>query len=692
MPNPDLKIDLDPASGEMRLSFKGKIVLEHSSRLPCVELAHADPDFRMNPRYISYYKLKNRVSSRRPLVAVEKVSSGEDMAIVFDRLLRLQARVVDGRLELVPELIEEARKSTVSYNHFTINIKADDSEAVYGCGEQFSFLNLRGRHVPLWTQEPGIAKNHSIFKYLADALMGAGGEWWTTYYPQPTFVSSRNYFVHVETYAFADFDFRGTSSHALHVNEIPKRIFIDVQGSAPAVLASLTGYLGRQRPLPDWVLDGAWLGIVGGLDKSDPNSVVAKVDRAKKGNVKIAAIWAEDWTGLRAFKSQTRLFWNWKYSQERYPDLPTYIKQLHAEGIRFLGYNNCFLMMDGDMYEQARDRGYLVKDAAGEPYQLAMYSFRAVMLDLTNPGTWDWFKAIIKEHMIGAGLDGWMCDFAEYIPVDAVLYSKQDPLVHHNEYPVLWAKVNAEAVAEAGRDKGEGAVVFFSRSGNAGTTRHSPLIWSGDQVMTFALEMGLAAAICSCISMGFVGVGQTHADIAGEVPPFVPWMKRTKDLFMRATEYAAFTPVMRTHDAKGNSGWTLDTDEETLRHFAKLSRVHANLKDYLKHTIREYSDTGLPVIRHCYLHYEDDPVLHARKPRLLQYQYLLGRDLLVAPVYTKGTTSRKLYLPKDEWVHIWSGKEYSGGWIEVAAPHGEPPAFYRKQSSFAALLAGLKDA
>ncbi|MEX2683315.1 MAG: alpha-glucosidase [Candidatus Sigynarchaeota archaeon] len=690
MPTPELTIDVDPASNEMRLSFKGKILLEHTVQAPCIELARADPDFRMNPRYVSYYKLKNKVSSRRPLVAVEKVPLDDGVALDFDRLLRLRVRVVGGRLELAPEIVDGARERAAVYNHFTINIKADPSEAVYGCGEQFSFLNLRGRHVPLWTQEPGIVKNRSLFKYLADLAVGAGGEWWTTYYPQPTFVSSRNYFVHVESYAFADFDFRNASWHSLHVNEIPKKIIIDVQGTAPAVLASLTSYLGRQRPLPGWALDGAWLGIVGGLDKSDPNSVIAKIDRARRGKVKIAAVWAEDWTGLRLFKAQTRLFWNWKYSHERYPELPAYIKQLHTDGIRFLGYNNCFLMTDGDLYEQARDRGFLVKNAAGEPYMLRMYSFSAPMLDLTNPAAWDWFKCIIKEHMIGIGLDGWMCDFAEYLPVDAVVHSKQDPLLHHNEYPVLWAKINAEAVSEAGRDKGEDAIVFFSRSGNAGTTRYSPLIWSGDQIMTFALDMGLAAAICSCISMGFIGVGQTHCDIAGEFR--MPWMKRTKDLFMRGTEHAAFTPIMRTHDAKGTSGWTLDTDEETLRHFAKFSRIHAKLAPYLKQAIQEYVDTGLPIIRHCYLHYEDDPTFHARKPRSLQYQYLLGRDLLVAPVYTKKTTKRKLYLPSDKWIHLWSGKEYSGGWIEVPAPHGEPPVFYRQGSKFATTFASLKDA
>jgi alpha-glucosidase len=561
-------------------------------------------------------------------------------------------------------------------------------EPIYGCGEQFSYLNLRGKCMPLWTQEPGIVKRPSLIKLLADMFMGAGGTWWTTYYPQPTFVSAKNYFVHINSYAYGEFDFRAKDRNILRMNEIPAKIVIDVQNSALETLNSLSSFLGRQRPLPDWIMDGAILGIGGGLDKNNPNSVVSKVERAKKASTKIAGIWAEDWTGLREFKAQTRLFWNWKYSQTMYPDLPQYITQLHAEGIRFLGYNNCFLMLDGDLFEYARDHKFLVQTKNGEPYHLRMYSFYAVLLDLTNPETISWFKDLIKQHMIGIGLDGWMCDFAEYVPINSALHSKQDPHIHHNEYPVLWAKLNEEAVREMERDKGKDAIVFFSRSGNYGTTRNSPLIWAGDQIMDFWLDSGLAAQICSGISLGFVGVGQTHADIAGEFR--FPWMKRSKELFMRGTEYCAFTCVMRTHEAKGKSGWTLDSDEETLHHFAKFSRIHAYLLPYLRNAIEEYQKSGVPVIRHPYLHYEKDSLLHAQQPRLLQYQYLLGRDLFVAPVYLKGQTTRKLYLPKDDWIHVWSGKEFSGGWVEISAPCGEIPVFYRKSSPFLELFEKLK--
>jgi alpha-glucosidase len=685
-----IDLNVSPDNTEFVLKFKNRTILEHKSTHPCIYLAHNDPAFRMHPRSVANYKVKNQIMDKRGLTRFTIKKSGQIITFIFDNELKLTIQVEHGRLTIKPELTVEGKAHLPTFNHFIFNLLADPKEAIYGCGEQFSFLNLRGRCVPLWTQEPGIGKNRfSIYKYVADMVMGAGGEWWTTYYPQPTFVSSQNYFVHVDSYAFAEFDFQDPNRHSLRLNEIPTRIVIDIQENALQTIDSLTLFLGRQRPLPDWILDGVILGIGGGLMDNDLNSVPAKIERAKKANTKIAAIWSEDWTGLRKFKAQTRLFWNWKHSMEMYPDLPNYIKELRAEGIRYLGYNNCFLMMDGDLYQYARDHGYLVKNRNGNPYELMMFSFQAVMLDLTNPGCWIWFKELIKEHMIGCGLDGWMCDFAEYLPIDAVVHSGQDPYIHHNEYPVLWAKINAEAVKEAGRDSGENSIIFFSRSGNYGTTKHSPLIWSGDQVMTFWLDMGLPAAICSAISLGFVGVGQTHADIAGEFG--ILWFRRTKELFMRWTEYGAFTPVMRTHEAKGHSGWTLDTDTETLDHFAKFSRIHAALKPYLLQAISEYSETGVPLIRHCYLHYENDPTFHSKKPRSLQYQYLLGRDLLVAPVYVKKATTRKLYLPQDQWIHLWSDQEFSGGWITIAAPIGQPPVFYRKLSSFVPLFKKLQE-
>ena len=666
-------------------------LFNHSKKSPLIILHKVEPIFKTHKRSISNYRIKNKPIMQYPLYNFHvKENKPHYISIIFEDALEIDFLADEkGYIFIGIHPIEKFDKKYEKINRFEIRIAAEPQEAIFGCGEQFSYLNMRGRKVPMWTQEPGFAKNHSIYKYFGDAFAWAGGEWWTNYYPQPIFVSSNHYFCSVESYAFCEFDFTNKSYHRLLINEIPNKMAIGVGDTPLKVLDLLSSYLEKQRALPEWIIDGAILGIGGGLDPKNPDNIVHKIESAKRGNVKIAAIWAEDWSGIRQFKAQTRLFWNWKYSKELYPNLPEYINQLRAEGIRFLGYNNCFLMYDSELYEEAKEKGYLIKDKEGKPYDLKMYTFSAVMLDLTNPDCCSWFKSIIKDHMIDAGLDGWMCDFAEYLPVDSVNFIGKDPHLLHNEYPVLWAKVNNEAIIEANRHQDEDAIIFFSRSGNFGTTKYSPLIWTGDQVMTFWMDMGLPAQINACISMGFSGVGQIHGDIAGEFG--LLWFKRSKELFMRWAEFCAFTPVMRTHEAKGLSGWTYDNDEETLAHFAKYSRIHSNLKEYIMNAIREYQESGLPIMRAPYIHYFEDPVFQCKK-RDVQYEYLLGRDILVAPVIKKGAKARKLYLPKENWIHVWTEAEYEGGWITVNAPIGQIPVFLRKNAvNVKELLRSIKE-
>ena len=91
--------------------------------------------------------------------------------------------------------------------------------------------------------------------------------------------------------------------------------------------------------------------------------------------------------------------------------------------------------------------------------------------------------------------------------------------------------------------------------------------------------------------------------------------------------------------------------------------------------------------RPLFLHHEDDAATYA-----IQDAYLYGRDLLVAPVWQAGQTSRAVYLPNgEEWTHIWSGRSYSGGQsITTEAPIGRPPVFHRTGSEFTELFSELR--
>lgn len=115
-----------------------------------------------------------------------------------------------------------------------------------------------------------------------------------------------------------------------------------------------------------------------------------------------------------------------------------------------------------------------------------------------------------------------------------------------------------------------------------------------------------------------------------------------------------------------------------------MSKIFKHLKPYIKAASKENAEKGMPIQRPLFMHYEQDNEAYE-----IKFQYLFGRDLLVAPVYNQGEVKKEVYLPEDEWVHVWSGETFTGGWVTVDAPIGQPAVFYRKASKDVELLKGI---
>ena len=106
--------------------------------------------------------------------------------------------------------------------------------------------------------------------------------------------------------------------------------------------------------------------------------------------------------------------------------------------------------------------------------------------------------------------------------------------------------------------------------------------------------------------------------------------------------------------------------------------MSAALFDYRKTLFEEAHTQGWPVVRHMVLHYPNDPVAHT-----LQTQFMLGSELLVAPVLQPGEKTKKVYLPAGNWTHLWSGETNTSEtprWITISAPVGAPAVFYPAHS------------
>lgn len=123
--------------------------------------------------------------------------------------------------------------------------------------------------------------------------------------------------------------------------------------------------------------------------------------------------------------------------------------------------------------------------------------------------------------MLGTGACGWMCDFGESLPLDAMLHGNHSAPQLHTLYPSLWGELNAAAVRKVQENSGgteictASDVVYFMRSGNAVSPAHTRLFWLGDQMVTWDAHDGLATVVMGMLSQGLSGYSLSHSDIGG---------------------------------------------------------------------------------------------------------------------------------------------------------------------------------
>jgi sulfoquinovosidase len=335
------------------------------------------------------------------------------------------------------------------------------------------------------------------------------------------------------------------------------------------------------------------------------------------------------------------------------------------------------------LFEEAREGGHFcLRPDSDEVYLVDFGEFDCGVVDFTRSETRDWFaERILGREMLDRGIMGWMADFGEYLPTDVRLADGSDPMEAHNRWPVLWAGVNAAALASRGKT---GDAVFFMRAGFSGVQAHCPLLWAGDQSVDFTRHDGIGTVITAALSAGLLGNAYSHSDCGGYTS--LLGNVRSEELMRRWCELAAFSPVMRSHEGnRPDDNLQYDSSAELLDCFAYWSRVHAALAPYVRSLCGEASVSGLPLQRPLFLEYPDDPSLFA-----VQDQYLYGPELMVAPVIDEGATERMVTLPGDsDWRHLWTGRDFPPGHHAVAAPIGRPPVFYRPDGSHAALFASL---
>jgi alpha-glucosidase len=660
-------VRLEPEMGGVTLRLAGRTVLRHASDCLAISVASGAPQVTM---VRGNFRLSDDAMAAMPLCQAEVDGTGG--AVLAS---------ADGSAKVAVSLAPDASRLTLAalsgHDRMTIDLALASDDVLWGGGEQMSYLVLNGRNFPVWTSEPGVGRQPGTpltDQASADGSF-SGGDYWTTNYPEPTVLCSGGWAISLANAEYVELDAREPGRLRVHVWS--GEVAIDLFEGAPADLTrQLAARFGPRNALPDWALGGAVVGLKQG------EASFERLERLIDAGAAVSGLWCEDWVGIRETSFGRRLFWDWQWNAQRYPDLPARIAALKARGIRFLGYVNPYLAVDGPLYPEAEANGYFARELDSDaPYLVDFGEFHAGVVDFTNSAAADWFaEEVIGKRMLDFGLDGWMADFGEYLPTDLRLFDG-DPMREHNRWPVRWAEVNARAVASRGRT---GDVLWFMRAGHTGVQAHCSLLWAGDQSVDFSRHDGIGTVLTAALSSGLVGNAFSHSDVGGYTSLF--GNVRSEELILRWYELGAFSPVFRTHEGnRPDDNLQIDSTPALIAGFVHWSRVHDSLAPYVRHLVAEAQASGLPAQRALFLHYPED-----RDTFAIQDQFLYGADLLVAPVIEAGAMMRKVYLPQGQWQHLWSGLEYAQGWHEVPAPIGEPPVFYRAGSTFASLFEGLR--
>ena len=306
-------------------------------------------------------------------------------------------------------------------------------------------------------------------------------------------------------------------------------------------------------------------------------------------------------------------------------------------------------------------------------------------LAATNPRAREYIWSKVKDGYYKHGVRAWWLDACEpeFRPEqpDNLRYHLGPGLEVGNIYPLL----HAQGFFDGMTGEGEDQVVLLCRSAWAGSQRYGAAVWSGDIDSSFE---SLRRQIPAGLNIGLTGIPWWTTDIGGfkggdvESPSF-------RELLVRWFQFGVFSPLCRMHGDRRpsamsgaertgapNEVWSFGAEVyEILRRWLGL-REH--LRPYVMDTMRVAHAEGLPAMRPLFLEFPDDETCWE-----IADEFLLGADLLVAPVVTEGAREREVYLPAGaDWRDAWTGACLSGGQrLTAAAPLDVIPVYVRDGGS-----------
>jgi alpha-D-xyloside xylohydrolase len=388
----------------------------------------------------------------------------------------------------------------------------------------------------------------------------------------------------------------------------------------------------------------------------------------------------------------------WRFDPAEWPDPQAMVDELRELGAELLVSVWPTVNPNGETYAEMDRRGLLVRNLAGLPLQFPFYDKgtdgHAFMrhYDATNPEARRYVWEKIVDGYRRYGIRAFWLDACEPELLAENAENARYFLGQGSEVQGVYPREHARGFFEELTASGEDDVVLLCRSAWAGSQRYGAAVWSGDIDSTFE---ALAAQIPAGLNIGISGVPWWTTDIGGfkHGDPTTPYFR---ELVVRWFQFGAFCPLFRLHGVRDpgplvgsdmtgapNEAWSFGDEAYSL--IREQLFVRERLRPYVMEQMRAASATGLPPMRALFLEFpEEVPAWEVSD------QFMLGPDVLVAPVTTLGARTRDVYLPTGAtWLDAWTGSPVAeGGWVTADAPLDRIPVYLREGGALNSLSAG----
>lgn len=575
-----------------------------------------------------------------------------------------------------------------------ITVPSDSSEHFYGFGEKFNALDQAGKKVHMLTTDIAGDKNDNSYKVA------------------PWFVSTKGYGFHLDSTDESWFDMRNGLSDRYVINNMVASSFSGYVTNAvkfnivygpllPDVLTRYTGYTGRPALPPKWAF-APWMSSDVWHTGGEVRYTISKY-RAL-GIPGSAFVFDSPWeVGYNDFTWNTTQWGNsGTYEGSNYTGFATITDMmtfLRTNGFYVVCWFTPFVNTDSSCcgevsgqnlgqsanYAAGATSNYFVRASVnGPPLAVNWWKGTGSPIDFTNPNAKQWFQNqlsnLVAQSQSGGYnvIGGFKTDDGEtgngantYIPTTAVYSDGRTGIEMRNGFCVEYHKTAWNVLGTNG--------ILFARSGFAGSQAY-PAYWAGDNQPNFGDLNGLPSVVVAGLSSAMSGFSMWASDVGGYQNS--NFGSSTNNLFMRWTQFGAFSPLMQMHRQVNTSNllqfpWGYGAD--ALTNYLFYAKLHTALFPYIYSYALEASTNGLPIMRPLVLMNQTDPNTYGGVYNT-SHSYLFGNELLVAPAITNTVTTRSVYLPQGNWYDFFSNMKYSGGQsiIWSNANQSQMPLFVRE--------------